>query len=135
MKEHASLGGTYEGVEPMGLIWSCKPVPEVANLHPRIKKADSRKPFSYTFQLLNREKPGEENVLASEIVERRYLADHVERYEASTGKAIGTWFLPKQKGKFPPPPHYFTCLWEEGLLGETGEPKYIYTILEKNSLW
>ncbi|XP_041457082.1 bile acid-CoA:amino acid N-acyltransferase-like [Lytechinus variegatus] len=103
VSEHASLGGTYEGVEPMGLIWSCKPVPEVAHLYPRLKKADSRQPLKYTIKLLDRVKPGNA-LLASEVVERCYLADFVERREVSTGKCHGVFFFPKQKGNSDPLP-------------------------------
>lgn len=101
--EHASLGGTYEGVEPMGLIWSCKPTPDVAHLYPRLKKADSRQPFKYTIQLLDRRKP-DSPILASEVIERQYLPDYVEREEISTGNAHGVLFLPNGKGASDPLP-------------------------------
>lgn len=82
----------------MGLIWSCKPAPEVAHLYPRLKKADSRQPLKYTIKLLDRGEP-ETTLLASEVVERCYLADYVERIEVSTGKCHGVFFFPKHKGE------------------------------------
>ncbi|XP_030846846.1 bile acid-CoA:amino acid N-acyltransferase-like [Strongylocentrotus purpuratus] len=88
VSQHASLGGTYEGVEPMGLIWSCKPVPEVAHLYPRLKKADSRQPLKYTIKLLDRGEP-ETTLLASEVIERCYLADYVER----VSRILSQWWL------------------------------------------
>ncbi|XP_011670222.1 bile acid-CoA:amino acid N-acyltransferase isoform X2 [Strongylocentrotus purpuratus] len=103
VSQHASLGGTYEGVEPMGLIWSCKPVPEVAHLYPRLKKADSRQPLKYTIKLLDRGEP-ETTLLASEVIERCYLADYVERVKVSTGKCHGVFFFPKHKGVSDPLP-------------------------------
>ncbi|XP_071485477.1 acyl-coenzyme A thioesterase 1-like [Diadema antillarum] len=98
-----SLGGTYEGIEPMGLIWSCKPVPAVAHLYPRVKKTDSRLPLRYTLRLVDHESPGQEE-LALVVMERRYLADHVERHEFTEGKAHGVFFLPKQRGSSDPLP-------------------------------
>ncbi|XP_072181057.1 bile acid-CoA:amino acid N-acyltransferase-like [Diadema setosum] len=95
-----SLGGSYQGVEPMGLLWSQQPVPEVAHKHPRLVKFDVTRPFTYTFELHD----GQGGVLASKVVERTYVADYVEKIPVSTGEAEGVLFLPeKREGSDPLP--------------------------------
>ncbi|XP_071482316.1 acyl-coenzyme A amino acid N-acyltransferase 2-like [Diadema antillarum] len=95
-----SLGGSYQGVEPMGLLWSQQPVPEVAHKRPRLVKFDVTRPFTYTFELHD----GQRGVLASKMVERTYVADYVERIPVSTGEAEGVLFLPEKRGGSDPLP-------------------------------
>ena len=40
-----SLGGSFEGVHPMGLFWGMKPAPDVEHKHPRLVKWDAEEPF------------------------------------------------------------------------------------------
>ncbi|XP_041474212.1 acyl-coenzyme A amino acid N-acyltransferase 2-like isoform X1 [Lytechinus variegatus] len=98
-----SLGGSYEGVEPMGPILSLEPIPEIAHKYPRFVKWDVTKPFNYTLQLIE---DGEDQtkVIASTSMEKNFLADYVERIPVTMGGAEGVLFLPKQRGSSDPLP-------------------------------
>ncbi|XP_071486798.1 acyl-coenzyme A amino acid N-acyltransferase 1-like [Diadema antillarum] len=98
--EDPSLGGSYTGVEPMGLIWSLEPAPEIAHKYPRLIKRDIKRPFAYTFELVDERK----TVMSSTSVERTYLADYVERQLINHGVAEGCLYLPKKKGSSDPLP-------------------------------
>ncbi|XP_071508292.1 acyl-coenzyme A thioesterase 1-like [Diadema antillarum] len=91
LKEDVSLGGSYEGLEPAGLLWSLRPSPEAADCHPRFAKVDTTKPFVYHLDLLDgRGGDGFDHTLptlASTSFERWYLADYVERTPAKMGRA------------------------------------------------
>ncbi|XP_072171946.1 acyl-coenzyme A thioesterase 1-like [Diadema setosum] len=99
VKEDVSLGGSYEGLEPAGLLWSLRPSPEAADCHPRFAKVDTTKPFVYHLDLLDgRGGDGFDHTLptlASTSFERWYLADYVERTPAKMGRAEGVWYIPK----------------------------------------
>ncbi|KAL0962687.1 hypothetical protein UPYG_G00343980 [Umbra pygmaea] len=74
----ASLGGTYEGTEPMGLLWSMQPVPG-SRTGLRLRKMDVLTPYD----------------------ERWYLAPGVQRIDVREDGVKGTLFLPPGPGPFP----------------------------------
>eukprot|EP00057_Strongylocentrotus_purpuratus_P033192 XP_790533.2 PREDICTED: acyl-coenzyme A amino acid N-acyltransferase 1 isoform X1 [Strongylocentrotus purpuratus] len=96
-----SLGGSYQGIEPMGLLWSLEPAPEIAHKRPRLVKRNIQKPFIYTFQLVD---DVENIVMHSTSVERWYLASYVERHLVQHGIADGYLYIPKKKGSSDPMP-------------------------------
>ncbi|XP_036800385.1 bile acid-CoA:amino acid N-acyltransferase-like isoform X2 [Oncorhynchus mykiss] len=81
----ASLGGTYEGAEPMGLLWSMQPVP------------GSRTGLSgHMTEGFSKQSP-----LATVVTERWYMAPGVCRIHIREHGVRGTLFLPPGPGPFP----------------------------------
>ncbi|XP_071369067.1 acyl-coenzyme A thioesterase 1-like [Centroberyx affinis] len=98
-----SLGGTYDGVEPMGLLWSLRPVPG-SRPGLRFRKRDVQTPMEVqvsVYQGHQTEGFGERAVLASVPVERWYMAPGVRRVVLTEGGLSGTLFLPPGPGPFP----------------------------------
>ncbi|KAM6973325.1 acyl-coenzyme A thioesterase 3-like [Aplochiton taeniatus] len=101
--DEASLGGTYDGVDPMGLIWSMRPVPGSRN-GLRLRKHEVLSPYivhisAYKGHLSRGFK--EQTALASVVVERWYMAPGVRRVQIAEGGLIATLFLPPGPGPFP----------------------------------
>uniref|UniRef100_W5NGJ7 Acyl-coenzyme A thioesterase 1-like n=2 Tax=Lepisosteus oculatus TaxID=7918 RepID=W5NGJ7_LEPOC len=101
--EMESLGGSFEGVEPMGLLWSMKPVPG-SRPGLRFRKKDVHNPVAvrisvYAGHISNgfKEKPA----LAYTITERWYIAPGVSRVDVKNNGIRGTLFLPPGPGPFP----------------------------------
>ncbi|KAJ3595264.1 hypothetical protein NHX12_004568 [Muraenolepis orangiensis] len=91
-----SLGGSYRGVEPMGLLSSLR----ADVLHAKFFKIDSRKPHVVRFSVHE----GEEEAgatLAEATNERRLLADGVSRQPIDEGNIRGVLFVPPGEGPFP----------------------------------
>uniref|UniRef100_A0A4W5R2A5 Acyl-CoA thioesterase 19 n=1 Tax=Hucho hucho TaxID=62062 RepID=A0A4W5R2A5_9TELE len=98
-----SFGGTYEGVDPMGLLVSMRPIPgSRTGLRLRIKDVQTpmlvhisvyRGHMSQGFR--------EQAALASVITERWYMAPGVRRVDITEGGVTGTLFLPPGPGPFP----------------------------------
>ncbi|KAL7888417.1 hypothetical protein AOLI_G00033910 [Acnodon oligacanthus] len=92
LSRHPSLGGTYTGVEPMGLFWSMRPhVP-----HSKMVKRDASSPLHYHIEASS---GGE--VLAKETNERHFACPGVRRAPVSDGRIRGTLFTPPGEGPFP----------------------------------
>uniref|UniRef100_A0AAR2K0A9 Uncharacterized protein n=1 Tax=Pygocentrus nattereri TaxID=42514 RepID=A0AAR2K0A9_PYGNA len=92
VSRHPSLGGTYTGVEPMGLFWSMRPdVP-----HSKVVKRDASSPVHYHIEASS---GGE--VLAKETNERHFTCTGVRRAPVSEGRIRGTLFTPPGEGTFP----------------------------------
>ncbi|XP_023135090.2 acyl-coenzyme A thioesterase 1-like [Amphiprion ocellaris] len=88
-----SLSGTYVGVEPMGLLWSMKPV----TLHKRFIKTSSLTPQVVKFSV--HEEEGK--MLAEAINERFLIGDEVSRRPVKEGNIRGVLFTPPGRGPFP----------------------------------
>ncbi|XP_029901864.1 peroxisomal succinyl-coenzyme A thioesterase-like isoform X3 [Myripristis murdjan] len=103
VSEDASLGGTYKGVEPMGLLWSMHPVPG-SRTGLRLRKMDVQSPMvvlisaykGHAFEGFREQPP-----LASALTERWYMAPGVQRIDIREGGVIGTIFIPPGPGPFP----------------------------------
>ncbi|XP_036437894.1 acyl-coenzyme A thioesterase 5-like [Colossoma macropomum] len=92
LSRHPSLGGTYTGVEPMGLFWSMRPdVP-----HSIVVKRDASTPLNYHIEASS---GGE--ILAKETNERHFTGPGVRRAPVSDGRIRGTLFTPPGEGPFP----------------------------------
>uniref|UniRef100_A0A667YQK4 Acyl-CoA thioesterase 19 n=1 Tax=Myripristis murdjan TaxID=586833 RepID=A0A667YQK4_9TELE len=103
VSEDPSLGGTYDGVEPMGLLWSLRPAPG-SRPGLRFRKRDAQTPMQVrlsVYQGHQSEGFMDRAVLASVMVERWYMAPGVRRVNITEGGVTGTLFLPPGPGPFP----------------------------------
>lgn len=88
----ASLGGSYTGVEPMGLFWSMLP----EKRHSKILKKTAESPMQVKISAVNGGK-----VLASEINYREFMPEGMKRILVTEGRLRGVLFVPPGKGPFP----------------------------------
>ncbi|XP_033823798.1 acyl-coenzyme A thioesterase 5-like [Periophthalmus magnuspinnatus] len=101
--EDLSLGGTYEGVEPMGLLWSLRPVPG-SKPGLRLRKSNVETPLKVTVSVYQghlTEGFPEHRALAAVLVERWYMAPGVQRIPVTEHNLTATLFLPPGPGPFP----------------------------------
>lgn len=89
-----SLGGSFRGVEPMGLFWSMAP----DKPHSKLQKKTVLSPLVVEIEALNGE-TGE--VLATETNERVYMTEGMKRIPLREGRIRGVLFIPPGKGPFP----------------------------------
>ncbi|KAG1939426.1 acyl-coenzyme A amino acid N-acyltransferase [Pimephales promelas] len=98
-----SLGGTFEGVEAMALLWSMRPVLESKPVR-RFQKNNVLTPVKVVFSVheghlakgIRHRTP-----LTSANAERWYVAPDVQRVEVAKGGLKGTLFTPPGSGPFP----------------------------------
>ena len=101
-----SVGGSYTGVEPMGLMWSMKPLPGQRD-GIRLLKKDVTKPYVVNLDVFDghlRLEGEEESVgepLTSATFEKSYMKAGVRRIPVREGRVRGTLFLPPGDGPFP----------------------------------
>ncbi|XP_019202898.1 acyl-coenzyme A thioesterase 1 [Oreochromis niloticus] len=88
-----SLGGSYFGVEPMGLLWSMR----AEKSHKKFQKATSLKPQLVNFSVYEEE----DRMLAEETNERLLMGDGVSRVPVKEGNISGVLFTPPGEGLFP----------------------------------
>ncbi|KAM4573180.1 peroxisomal succinyl-coenzyme A thioesterase-like isoform 2-T2 [Odontesthes bonariensis] len=103
VSEDASLGGTYLGVEPMGLLWSLKPIPG-SKPGLRMRKKNVQNPMVVTisvYQGHQTEGFADQVPLANVLVERWYMAPGVCRIPVTEDGLTATLFLPSGPGPFP----------------------------------
>uniref|UniRef100_A0ACB8FMR5 Acyl-coenzyme A thioesterase 2, mitochondrial n=2 Tax=Sphaerodactylus townsendi TaxID=933632 RepID=A0ACB8FMR5_9SAUR len=86
-------GGSFSGLEPLGLLWSM--VPEKP--HRRLVKRDVQSPFRLDLEVLG----GQSNRLAQGTHERAFLRDGVRRIPIREGRIRATLFLPPGDDTFP----------------------------------
>ncbi|MBN3326282.1 ACOT2 thioesterase, partial [Atractosteus spatula] len=89
-----ALGGSFSGVEPMGLFWSLKP----ETPHKKLVKKDVLTPCLVHIELYSSGRQRE--MLAKEINERHFMAEGVRRLPIKHGRIHGTLFLPPGKNTF-----------------------------------
>ena len=113
LSRDSSFGGTYKGIDNMGLFWSMLAVPGQRK-GARFIARDVTKPMEFRVFLFDRHVMSQGNAdnpkqavqelpepLAKTKILRTYLADHVERKEISVGRIRGTLFVPKGSRKLP----------------------------------
>ncbi|CAK6974679.1 peroxisomal succinyl-coenzyme A thioesterase-like [Scomber scombrus] len=103
VSEDLSLGGTYSGVEPMGLLWSLGPVPG-SKPGLRMRKVNVQTPMEIrisVYQGHQTEGFTAQVPLAGVLVERWYMAPGVQRVPITEGGLTATIFLPSGPGPFP----------------------------------
>ncbi|XP_067349414.1 peroxisomal succinyl-coenzyme A thioesterase-like isoform X1 [Channa argus] len=101
--EDPSLGGTYSGVEQMGLLWSLRPVPG-SKPGLRMRKMNVQTPMEVTISVYEGHQTEgftDQVPLASVLVERWYMAPGVRRVPITEGGLTATLFLPPGPGPFP----------------------------------
>ncbi|XP_078000651.1 acyl-coenzyme A thioesterase 1-like [Glandiceps talaboti] len=98
------IGGSYQGIEPMGLFWSKLQSPgQRSGL--RFTKADVTKPSIMEFSVYpgHLDTPEFEDIspISTTVIERHYMDKHIERIAVREGRVRGTVFKPKGTGPFP----------------------------------
>ncbi|XP_067680427.1 bile acid-CoA:amino acid N-acyltransferase-like [Haliotis asinina] len=105
---HTSQGGSFMGVEPMGLFWSM--VPSLKHRRTtRLLIKDVTIPYDVRISVfsnhLDLESIQSASIKAGEIaathITRRYLKNGVQRFPIKTGRIRGTLFIPSGDGPFP----------------------------------
>ncbi|KAK2889989.1 acyl-coenzyme A thioesterase 1-like [Channa argus] len=89
-----SLGGSFTGVDPMGLFWAMAP----DTPHSKFLKKTVLSPTLVKIEAVNRET---DEVLASETNEREYMTEGMKRVPVQEGRIRGVLFIPPGKGPFP----------------------------------
>lgn len=82
-----SLGGSYTGVEPMGLFWALAP----ETPHSKLTKKNVLSPLLVDIDALSAE-TGE--LLASETNERGFMVEGMKRIPVKEGRIRGVLFVP-----------------------------------------
>ncbi|XP_054057206.1 acyl-coenzyme A thioesterase 1-like [Rissa tridactyla] len=90
-------GGSFSGLEPMGLLWALQPQKPFR----RLVKRDVQSPFLLQLEVFDGhgEPPG--RLLAQAQHERAFLRDGVRRVPVREGRIRATLFLPPGNGPFP----------------------------------
>lgn len=95
-----SMGGTYTGVEPMGLFWSMKPV-TTSDRDDLFRKRDVTTPLKVTLDVCSGHSQGQPEEKASLTLLRSYMGPGVTRHFIQDYGFYGTLFLPVGDGPFP----------------------------------
>ncbi|KAM4631899.1 acyl-coenzyme A amino acid N-acyltransferase 2-like [Discoglossus pictus] len=96
-----ALGGTYRGVQPMGLVWSLKPLKAFQR---PVKRDIKGRPFRYTVDLFESLQLGltaDAKPNITKTFERWFAAPDIERTPIKDGRIRGTLFCPPGQGPFP----------------------------------
>ncbi|XP_068948235.1 acyl-coenzyme A thioesterase 6-like [Petaurus breviceps papuanus] len=92
-----ALGGSYSGVEPMGLFRTLQP----ETPSERLLKRDLQIPFLVDLEVFEGQDPQPTKLLAQVVHERSFLRPGVKRIRVREGSVRGTLFLPPGAGPFP----------------------------------
>ncbi|CAO2586873.1 Acyl-coenzyme A thioesterase 6 [Lemmus lemmus] len=92
-----ALGGSFAGLEPMGLLWAMEPDRPLW----RLIKRDVQTPFVVELEVLDGHEPDGGRLLARAVHERHFMAPGVRRVPVREGRVRATLFLPPGKGRFP----------------------------------
>ncbi|XP_052041422.1 acyl-coenzyme A thioesterase 5-like [Apodemus sylvaticus] len=92
-----ALGGSFTGLEPMGLLWAMEPERPLW----RLIKRDVRTPFVVELEVLDGHEPDCGRQLAHEVHERHFMAPGVRRVPVREGRVRASLFLPPGPGPFP----------------------------------
>ncbi|XP_023483836.2 peroxisomal succinyl-coenzyme A thioesterase isoform X1 [Equus caballus] len=92
-----ALGGSFAGLEPMGLLWALEPDKPLW----RILKRDVQTPFAVQLEVLDGHEPDPGRLLGRAVHERAFLGPGVRREPVRAGRVRGTLFLPPGPGPFP----------------------------------
>ncbi|XP_047395359.1 peroxisomal succinyl-coenzyme A thioesterase, partial [Sciurus carolinensis] len=92
-----ALGGSFAGLEPMGLIWAMEP----DKPYWRLLKRDVQTPFVVELEVLDGHEPDCGRLLARALHERHFMRPGVRRVPVREGRVRATLFLPPGPGPFP----------------------------------
>ncbi|XP_053328089.1 acyl-coenzyme A amino acid N-acyltransferase 1-like [Spea bombifrons] len=101
LERDSAVGGTYCGVEPMGLIWSLKPLKPFKR---PVKTAIKDSPFRYTIDLFDSLQIGvtaDSQPTITKKFERWFMSLETQKITIKDGRIRGTLFIPSGKGPFP----------------------------------
>ncbi|KAJ1168970.1 hypothetical protein NDU88_000882 [Pleurodeles waltl] len=101
LEKAAASGGDYRGVLPMGLLWSLR---SEKPFHRLLKRNVIGSPYRITFDVFDSVQlhPSPSIMpLASQMIERWYVAPGVQRIAIREGRVRGALFLPPGDGPFP----------------------------------
>lgn len=85
-----ALGGSFAGLEPMGLIWAMEPDKPFW----RLLKWDVQTPFVVELEVLDGHEPDAGPLLARALHERHFMPPGVRRVPVREGRVRATLFLP-----------------------------------------
>ncbi|KAL1790293.1 acyl-coenzyme thioesterase 3 [Sigmodon hispidus] len=85
-----ALGGSFAGLEPMGLLWAMEPERPFW----RLVKRDVQTPFVVELEVLDGHEPDGGRLLARAVHERHFMAPGVRRVPVREGRVRATLFLP-----------------------------------------
>ncbi|XP_057638889.1 acyl-coenzyme A thioesterase 5-like [Chionomys nivalis] len=92
-----ALGGSFAGLEPMGLLWAMEPDRPLW----RLIKRDVQTPFVVELEVLDGHESDGGRLLARAVHERHFMAPGVRRVPVREGRVRATLFLPPGNGTFP----------------------------------
>ena len=85
-----ALGGSFTGLEPMGLFWAMEPEKPLL----RLVKRDVQTPFAVELEVLDGHEPEAQRLLGRAVHKRDFLAPGVRREPVRAGRVRATLFLP-----------------------------------------
>uniref|UniRef100_A0A673U2S0 Acyl-CoA thioesterase 6 n=1 Tax=Suricata suricatta TaxID=37032 RepID=A0A673U2S0_SURSU len=92
-----ALGGSFTGLEPMGLFWALESEKPLV----RLMKRDVETPFAVELEVLEGHEPEAGRLLGRAVLERDFLRPGVRRVPVREGRVRATLFLPPGDGPFP----------------------------------
>ena len=100
LKEMASLGGTYIGIDSSGLFWSMN---HLEDSRDNFSLKDGKSILNYSFNIFDGYISDFSNVntLASASIQKCVLREGICREEITGGNIRGTLFSPSQRGSYP----------------------------------
>ncbi|XP_073923686.1 peroxisomal succinyl-coenzyme A thioesterase-like isoform X3 [Castor canadensis] len=87
-----ALGGSFAGLEPMGLLWALEPDRPFW----RLVKRDVQTPFVVELEVLDGHEPDGGRLLARAEHERHFMSPGVRRVPVRAGRVRATLFLPPE---------------------------------------
>nr|XP_025864343.1 putative acyl-coenzyme A thioesterase 6 isoform X2 [Vulpes vulpes] len=97
-----ALGGSFVGLEPMGLLWALEPETPLV----RLVKRDVQTPFAVELEVLDGHEPDAGRLLGRALHERHFLRPGVRRVPVRAGRLRGSLFLPPAYFRFEDLPEY-----------------------------
>ncbi|XP_064095107.1 acyl-coenzyme A thioesterase 5-like isoform X2 [Macrobrachium nipponense] len=97
-----SVGGSYTGIFPAGLLTTLKPAADEFSFL-RLCKRNPETPWKIDISLIDGHKTlhEESNALSTVCLERHFISPDVQRIPIRQGRVRGTLFLPGGKGPYP----------------------------------
>ncbi|XP_035867794.1 peroxisomal succinyl-coenzyme A thioesterase-like isoform X2 [Phyllostomus discolor] len=92
-----ALGGSFAGLEPMGLFWALDHEKPLV----RLVKREVQTPFVVELEVLEGHEPEGGRLLGRAVHQRDFLPPGVRREPVSAGRVRATLFLPPGEGPFP----------------------------------
>lgn len=101
-----ALGGSFAGLEPMGLLWALEPDRPLW----RLLKRDVQTPLALELRVLAGHEPDGGRLLARAVHERHFMGPGVRRVPVRAGRVRATLFLPPGELPLPHCPFCWPCV-------------------------